>query len=121
MEKGEKVEAFNHEPYDQKKRIVPPPKMGKPIDNKYDDLVHNYFEKKEKKKLMAALDEEATHQTAAEMVKMNRKMYEKINKNSNFGTILSPSAIQNESETFSKIQGPFKKNLRELRRENENR
>jgi len=77
--------------------------MGSPVDRKYDALVHNYFEKKVKKRAMADFEEDEKHQHAMQAVQMNRKLYEKINKKSKYGSILNPSQ-NNEQEIFSTIR-----------------
>lgn len=61
MEKGAKVDEFSHIPYDQKQRYVPLPKMGASVDKKYDQLIDNYFSKKEIKKLRQEVEEYNQH------------------------------------------------------------
>ena len=46
IRQDEKLDAYSHETYDQKKRIVPEPKMGALIERRYDQIAAEYFTKK---------------------------------------------------------------------------
>jgi len=49
IDQGEKLDNFSHHEYDQKQRIVPSPRMGAIVAQKYDHMIGNYFAKKEQK------------------------------------------------------------------------
>jgi hypothetical protein len=56
-----KLDDFSHEPYDQKKRIVPLPRMGAPVDKNYYRSIERYEHKKEIKQLKAEVEEYNQH------------------------------------------------------------
>jgi len=47
------LDEFSHQPYDQKQRIVPEPKMGGQVLKRYEDMMDSYLSKKELNKRVA--------------------------------------------------------------------
>ena len=64
IDQGEKLDKFSHEPYDQKQRIIASPRMGAAVVKRYDNIVDDYFAKKEMKKQKADRQIDMTAHTA---------------------------------------------------------
>jgi len=87
VDQGEKVEAFSHQPYDQRQRIVPSPRMGAPVARRYEEIIGDYRGKQERKQQRADQEIAMKAHLASVKVQENRKAYEEINSKSKFGIL----------------------------------
>ena len=72
-----KLEAYSHEKYDQKQRIVPLPKMGAGVSKRYDTISSEYFTKKSIKQANADKAIADLSQQARRELRERREAYER--------------------------------------------